>query len=288
MLGLRLTLETGHYAVARPPLIEEAVVSASRPSHRVRLAATALFAGVAALGAVSACSAGQVSQTAREVPSVPGANADFVGPGGIVALRDMVVVYNGPQGYPQGGAAPMVIRIINNGTSTLTLTKVTAGDAADSVTLVGAAGATPTVTPVPTISTTGATPSGSVLPSGSAIPSGSVLPSGSATPSGSALPSGSPSPSAVPTKPTGQTNFSIDITPASYVLLVPDQGPYLQLNGLKAPLIPGQSVTLTFTFAGGISGQATIPVGVPQFPQPRLTPVAPHVNEQPPVGVGGE
>ncbi len=107
MPGLRWAAGPGHYAVARLSLIEEAVVSASRPSRRrARLAATALFVGVAALGTVSACSAGQVAQTADEVAAVPGANADINGPGGAAALRDMVVVYNGPRELCTGRRRP--------------------------------------------------------------------------------------------------------------------------------------------------------------------------------------
>ena len=58
---------------------------------------------------------------------------------------------------------------------------------------------------------------------------------------------------ATPTEanPGGEESFSIDILPSSYALLVPGQGAYLQISGLSAALIPGQSVPLTFTFADG-------------------------------------
>jgi hypothetical protein len=243
-------------------MIEEAVVSASRSSRRsARLAACALFASFAALAALSACSAGQLAQTSEEVPSVPGANVN-VGPSGVVSLRNMVVVYNGPQGYPQGGSAPLVVRIFNSGPTKLTLVKVSAGDAASSVLLVGGTAAqsitAPTATATPTVGP-------------------SINPSGSATPTTTA--SAAPTPTA--TKPAGQASFAIDVAPVSYTFLVPGQGPFLQLTGLTSPLIPGGSVVITFSFSDGTTGTAHVPVGVPQNPQPRQTPQS-DVNEIPP------
>jgi hypothetical protein len=244
-------------------MIEEAVVSASRSSRRsARLAASALFASFAALAALSACSAGQLAQTSEEVPSVPGANVT-VGPSGFVSLLDMVVVYNGPQGYPPGGSAPLVVRIVNNGPTNLTLVKVSAGDAASSVLLVGGTAAQTSAAPTPA-----STPTPTVGPS--------ITASGSATPT--TTPSGRPTPTV--TQPAGQANFAVDIAPVSYTFLVPGQGPYLQLTGLTSPLTPGTSVVLTFSFSDGTTGTAHVPVGVPQSPQPRQTPQA-NVNEIP-------
>ncbi|MDT5024752.1 MAG: hypothetical protein QOE61_1178, partial [Micromonosporaceae bacterium] len=238
------------------------VVYASRSSRRsARLAASALFAGLAVLTAVSACSAGLIAQTSNEVPSVPGANLTIGDPatGNTIQLLDMVVAYNGPQGYPAGGSAPLVIRVVNNGPTTVKLVKVTAGNAASSVVLVGGAVATSAVAPT---SSPTASPSGTP----SAVPSGSATPTPTATPTVAG--------------PGGQESISIDILPTSYVLLVPGQGAYLQLSGLSAALIPGQSVPLTFTFADGRSGEMAVPIGVPQTAVPRVTETVP-VNQVP-------
>ena len=234
-------------------------MSASRSSRRsARLAASALFASFAALAALSACSAGQLAQTSEVVASVPGANVT-VGPSGFVSLLDMVVVYNGPQGYPPGGSAPLVVRIVNNGPTKLTLVKVSAGDAASSVLLVGGTAPTPAVTSTPTVGP-------------------SITPSGSATPTTTA--SAQPTPTV--TTPPGQSSFAVDVAPLSYTFLVPGQGPFLQLTGLTSQLIPGASVVVTFSFSDGTTGTAHVPVGVPQNPQPRQTPQA-DVNEIQPV-----
>lgn len=245
-------------------------MSASRSSRRsARLAASALFAGFAVLTAVSACSAGQISQTSRQVAAVPGANLS-IGDPATISLRDLVVVYDGPQGYPAGGSAPLVVRIFNDGPIAIKLVKVTAADAATSVVLVGGPVATPSPTPTAPVSSTGR-----------ANPSGSAVASGSNTPTAKSAPTPSPT---VP-KAAGQETYTIDIPAASYALLVPGQGTYLQLNGLKAALTPGQSVRLTFTFADGRTGTVEVPVGVPQDPQPRPTG---HADVNSVEGEGGE
>lgn len=220
-------------------------MTASRSSRRsARLfAASALFAGAAVLVAVSACSAGQITQTSSQVSVVPGANAN-TGPGGLIAVRDVVVAYNG-QGYPQGGSAPLVARIFNGGPTSVKLVKVTADDA-QSVVLLG--GPEPTATPTPTPK---ATATGTPRASGSA--------------------SGSPSAAATtaPPKPVGQTDFTIDIAPTGYALLVPGGGQYLQLTGLKRALFVGASVMVTFTFSDGSAATVSVPVTPPSAPQPR-------------------
>lgn len=226
-------------------------MSASRSSRRsARLAASALFAGLALLAALSACSAGQISQTSTQVAAVPGANLTIGDPNvDGIALRDLTIPYLGPQGYPQGGSAPLVVRIFNIGPSTVTLVKVTT-DAARAVVLVGGPVITPAATATPT-------PTASGTPSGSAVPSGSATPNATPTPTVAAQ--------------AGQEKFSIAVASVAYALLVPGQGAYLQLIGLKSALLPGQSVHLSFAFADGRTGDIVVPVSVPPDAQPRPT-----------------
>ncbi len=109
--------------------------------HGVRLgAASALLVGVPSC--LSACSAGQITGTSVQVPPIQGVNAD-AGSGGTIALRNVLITYNGPGGYPRGGTAPLEVRIFNNGTQPVTLVRVTAGDAAAGVTLAGGPQAPP-------------------------------------------------------------------------------------------------------------------------------------------------
>ena len=218
--------------------------STSRGRARI-LAGSALGAGVAALLALSGCGSGQLAQTAQQQSAIAGVN----GQAGAVALRNALVPFNGPNGYPQGGTAPIAVSIFNNGLNAVKLVDVTATAAASDVVLVGG----PAVaTPIP--SPTSAAPS----------------------PSGSGSPSTSPSPAApapAPAAPSGQTSFSIPIPSSSYALLMPQYGTYLQLVGLKQALMPGTAVVVTFTFDDGSSATMTLPVGPATGPVPRQTPV---------------
>jgi hypothetical protein len=212
------------------------------------LAASALVAGLAGL---SACSAGQITQTSNQVAAVPGANGN-TGPGGTIALRNLLVPFNDPAGYPAGGDAPMIVRIFNDGANTVTLVGVTAVGTASGVTVVGG-----TATPTPTPARTSASPKTSPSATSSATPDRSGTPTGSASPT----PGGSPTPSPTASVPAGSAKISVAIPASGYAELVPGQGQYLQLTGLTNALTPGQGVPVTFTFDDGSSITLSLPVG---------------------------
>jgi copper(I)-binding protein len=235
-------------------------VSASRTR---RVFSSALVAGACAALALAGCSAGQVTQTARQVAAVAGANITV----GTIALRDLMIEYNGPEGYRAGEDAPLVVRIFNDGVAPLTLTGVTS-EVAESVTVVGGPGAT--VSPLPT-----ATATGSPSPAASPSPAESPSPGGSPSPGESPSPAASPTPAPAPV----QTPVAIQIPPQSYVLLVPGQGRYLQLNRLKEALVPGASAAVTFTFDNGTSVPVRVPLAPPSTEVPRGTPVVPPGEE---------
>jgi hypothetical protein len=129
-------------------MIEEDIVTASRSSRRARLCAALVTGAVALVAglALASCSAGQITQTSSQVAAGPGANANL----GPVALRDLLIAYNAPDGYPQGGSAPLIVRIFNNGEKPVTLVTATAEGAAEKVLLVGG----------PVMPTPGAAPTG--------------------------------------------------------------------------------------------------------------------------------
>jgi len=243
-------------------------VSASRNR---RVVTAALVAGACVALALTGCSSGQLTQTASQVSAVAGTQITV----GSLALRDLKVVYNGPDGYRAGESAPLEIRIFNNGTTPITLTEVRA-EQAEAVTLTGGPGGN--VSPAPATSEPAATPSPATSPSPVASPS----PSPAASPSPEASPSpgaASPSPSPSPAPPT-PSRLSIQIPPGSYVLLVPTQGSFLQLTGLKEPLVPGEWVDLVFTFDNGASVPIQVPlVAPPGITVPRATPVVPGGEE---------
>ncbi len=231
----------------------------------IRVVTSALVAG--ACVALTGCSAGQLTQTATQVSAVPGVNVTV----GSIALRDLKILYNGSDGYQAGDNAPMEIRIFNDGTKPVTLTGVTA-DGAQAVTLVGSPGATASPAPTTPVSPSPATsPSPDTSPSPATSPSPEASPATPPSPGASPSPEASPAPSAAP--PTS-SQLSIQIPPQSYVLLVPEQGSYLQLTGLTQAVGPGDEVRVTFTFDNGASVPIEIPlVAPPGITVPRATPV---------------
>ena len=224
-------------------------MTASRTS---RVVTSAMVAGACAALALAGCSAGQLTQTSSQVAAVPGVNVNA----GAIALRNLVIPYNDPGGYPAGSDAPLEVRIFNEGVTTIRLVGASA-DKATAVNLVGPPG--PVVTPAPA----------SPLPATSASPSPSAAPPGSpaASPAASVSPSPPASPSAAPPAPApASPAISIEIPPQSYLALVPGEGAYLELTGLKEAVLPGGWVTVTFTFDNGVS----VPVQIPLAPQPDL------------------
>jgi copper(I)-binding protein len=226
--------------------------SGSQLRQRSRLALAALAAGVGVVLGLAGCSAGLNAQTSQQAPPVPGANANI----GNVALRNLVIQYNGPAGYAAGDDAPLVVRLFNDGMEPVTLTGVTA-DKADSVSLVG----TPAVV-TPTDSPT-------IAPTNTATAQPEET---EGTPT--ATQTASPTPTVTPTRAAPRP-VSITIPAQSFVLLVPGEGDagHLELTGLTEAISPGEFATLTFTFDDGSSLVVQVPLAPPTNPVPRATPV---------------
>ena len=229
-----------------------------------RVVTYAVVAGACAALALTGCSSGQLTQTGSQVAAVPGTNVTI----GSIALRDLTIQYNGPDGYRMGDNAPLGVRIFNEGQEPVTLTGVTA-DKAEAVTLVDAPGATASAAPP------SASPSPALPPSPGASPSAGASPATSPSPGASPSPATPPSPSPSPA-PSASSRLSIQIPPHGYVLMVPEQGSYLELTRLKEPVVPGDTVRVTFTFDNG----ASVPIDIPLVPPPgmtvpRATPVVP-------------
>jgi len=216
-----------------------------------------LLAGAAAVTALlaSGCSAGQIAETAEQVPAVPGANVDVSAFDGTLSVRNAMVVYHAG-GYEKDADAPVDLLIFNDTAKAVTLT--VSSPSAESVTL--AAGAK-------------GTPSPSVSPSASPTPtSASATPSATATPSGtpSATPTAEPTPSVEPTPPPAPP-ATVEIAAGSFAALTPAGGQFLQLIGLKDELKAGGTVELVFDFGGGVTKTLEVPVGVPLTPVPRAS-----------------
>lgn len=231
-------------------------------NRRVGLRA-AVLAGVtvAAAAAVSGCSTGQVNQTAYMTPSVAGVNQSFAVDApegeqdGSISLRDMLVTYDGTAGYKKGGDAPLQVGIFNDTTATLKVT-VTAPGTAESVTFKAGA---------PTQGTS-LEPAASPSAEASASPSASA--SASAKPRTSA--SAQPEPSEKSQPPGGPATFTIPS--GDFVVLAPQFGKFLVLQGLSKDLKPGDTITgITFQFQLD-GGQQVLPQ--PAAPAPGASPVS--------------
>lgn len=218
--------------------------------------ATVLVAGVAATTLLmSGCGTGQIAETANKKSSVPGVNVDS--PDGSVAIRNLMVAYNDPQGYPAGGDAPIAATILNQSRAPVTV-RITTGAPVDGTETNAVAWGSAVLL---TRGDTAARPAPPATPTDAATPS--VAETASPTP-----PAASPSTPAPADFPA-----VIEIPASGSVSYATTGGQLLKVVGLDKPLTPGKSVNLTFSFSNS-DQQLTIaaPVGMPLSPAPRGTP----------------
>ncbi|MCD0444424.1 hypothetical protein LO763_12420 [Glycomyces sp. A-F 0318] len=222
-----------------------------------RAAAIALAA--AAATALSACGTGQVTQTDTKQSAIAGVNIDA----GDLALRDLQVEFDSAEGYAAGGDAALRVWIANEGTEAVSLVGVdlvdedgNADEGLGTVTFVSAAAAEETP------SEEAATPSGEAT-TGDAESSEEAA-DGTESSEG-AEETSTPAGEATSEAPAfeGQTTFDIPIAPSDHKRL--DQGvegsDYLLIEGLGEDLLPGETVSVVFTFSDGTAIPAELPVG---------------------------
>jgi len=216
-----------------------------RTSLGAVLVGAALLTGSAAL---SACSAGQITQTDTQVAAVPGVNAQSAD--GQISLRNAMIVYSA--NYQPDTTVPLDLRLFNNSGQTARLTGAVLADGGGTVVLVGGP-----------------------APSPSAAPPRSPSPPGKGSPPPSASPAAAPSPTAV-----GSAQLSLEVPQNGLQVLDPSMpaGGYLAITGRPTNVQAGQTVgiTFTFTYADGSTTtlSADMPVGVPLSPPPREVPSA--------------
>jgi copper(I)-binding protein len=94
-----------------------------------------LFAATTALAlALTGCAAGQISQTAQQVPAIDGANATAQG----IAIRNVVFAVPTSSAYPAGSSVPLKLWVSNTTLATEKLTAVSS-PGAGGATISGAA-----------------------------------------------------------------------------------------------------------------------------------------------------
>lgn len=188
--------------------------------------------------ALTACSAGQVTQTASQERAKAGGMASA----GDITLREARLASPLDGTYTAGQNARLIVAIANNGPSADTLTSITGDDFA-SAEITAAASATTSA--ASTSSTAAATTSEPSATDSTATDSTSSESSSSATSSKASRSSAESS----------AILSTVDIPATTNVFLGEESGPTVTLTGLHSTLTVGQHITVTLTFsnAGPIS-----------------------------------
>lgn len=229
----------------------------------VRRAAAIAIAGAAAT-ALSACGAGMETQTDQKQTAIAGVNID----GGDLALRDLQVEYDSPEGYASGDDAALRVWIGNEGAGEVRLTGVVLLDeegrpdeSLGVVTFVSAA-----AEEAPAEEAT--TPAEDETTAGETSEEATDGAEETSTPEGDAT-AEAPTTEADPFD--GETTIDVPIAPAGYVRL--DQGvegsDYLLIENLGEELLSGQTVAVRFLFSDGTEVTVDLPVGQALEPDER-------------------
>ncbi|WP_432833987.1 hypothetical protein [Dactylosporangium sp. CA-092794] len=246
-------------------------------ARRTMLRAALMASAALGVGLLSACGAGQITQTDTQVPAVPGVNVNSTD--GQIALRDGLVTY--ADEYKPGSTVPISVRLFNNSHQTAKLTGVTSDSG--TFVLVGQGSASSAA------AAAAPAPSSSAPASASATPSGSKKPSGSAPASGGASVPASPSASALaapaPTS-AGTAKISVNLPVSGFAVLSRDTETYLAVDRLTGSALRAgdalKNVVFTFTYADGTTTTITLPelpMTPPLTPLPKPSPVVPNGGE---------
>jgi len=194
--------------------------------------------------ALTACSAGQVTQTATQ-------NRDKVGPEatvGDITLRAVTLAYPRDGLYAEGDDAELRMAIVNGDTEPDTLIGIE-GEGFDGVVVSGQATASP------------------------AVPT--ETPAATTTPGATVAPGAAPTPAT----PTASTSVQIPIPATSTVFLGGESGATVELADLSEELTAADSLEVTLVFER--AGEVTVPalVGTPDRVLPREEPFDFHHQE---------
>ena len=213
-----------------------------------RRVAPAAGAAMIAVVALAGCSAGQVAETALLKAPVSGLNTQS--PDGTLLIRNLQVLYNGPEGYPANGVAPIEVSLFNQTEQPMTVVitsrpqqDVVAGVVSAQLVGVGPAASAASTSPAPD-------------------PSASTSPA--PDPSASTSPAPDPSASAAAEPSTGAQPAKFTIAPLSSETFLPGDTESLQAAGLSNRLRPGVALSLTIQ-ASTLSQpiEVLVPFGVP-------------------------
>ena len=194
-----------------------------------RRVAQAAGAAMAAVIALPGCSAGQVAETAMLKSPVSGLNTQTLD--GTLLIRNLQVVYNGPEGYPANGTALVQVSLFNQTEQAMTVTI--------------------TSKPQQTVQ--------AQVVSAQQVGIGPLAPSAEPTPGASAP--ASPAPALQPAKVT--------IPALGSQTFLPNSAQVLQAQGLTNDLKPGYSLALTIQANDNRALDVLAPVATPVEPASR-------------------
>ena len=215
--------------------------------------------------ALSACSAGQITQTATQQRDKTGGQAQV----GDLTLRQVGLAYPVGGSYSSGDDAELQMAIANDGSEADTLTAVS-GTGFNRAVFTGLSSASATSSSAAAGTTAAAT--SSAAPTTSAAPGASTPASSSAaTTSTAATPTAATPTSSAPATsssaaPTSAAPTEIPIPAGETVFVGPTGDAHVTLIGLDRDLMTGQYVTLKLTFAK--AGEVTVLATVANPPRP--------------------
>ncbi|HTI23628.1 MAG TPA: hypothetical protein VL652_21710 [Kutzneria sp.] len=226
-------------------------MSSAEQNLITRLRLLPVVLGIGAALVVSGCSAGQITQTDTQVPAVNGS----MGTVKQIAVRDVRLAFPAGKSYfSKGESASLLVTIANSGQADDKLVSVSSPEFGSGAQIVGdatipgfhAISATETAVASVTTTTTTATSTTGTSTTGTST-------TGTSTTGTS----------------TSTTGTSTSTTTATTSAAAQPIGSIrIQLVGLTADkLLPGQTVTVTFTFAN--SGDLTLNVPIAASPHPR-------------------
>ncbi|MEU4425472.1 hypothetical protein AB0F81_33030 [Actinoplanes sp. NPDC024001] len=219
-------------------------------TRRAALAAGAATVAVLALGG---CSAGQVAETAILDTPISGVDRETLHAS--VFIRNLMIPYNGVEGYHAGDDAPIELSLYNQTNDPITVS----------------ISSRPTEQPqVVSAAQVGIAPASAA---GAPDAHASEEPGAHGSEEPSAPGSASPDASAAPSEPAAQIKPAQVVLPAQgSVLFRPTDRELLQAFDLSEDLKPGTSVNLVFEFSDGSPALVLqAPVANPLTPAPRVT-----------------
>jgi len=225
-------------------------VSSAEQNLITRLRLLPVVLGIGAALVVSGCSAGQITQTDTQVPAVNGS----MGTVKQIAVRDVRLAFPAGKSYfSKGESASLLVTIANSGQADDKLVSVSSPEFGSGAQIVGDA----TIPGFHAISAT-ETAVASVTTTATATSTTGTSTTGTSTTGTSTT--------GTSTSTTGTSTSTTTATTSAAAQ--PIGSIRIQLVGLTADkLLPGQTVTVTFTFAN--SGDLTLNVPIAASPHPR-------------------